>query len=111
MSVRTLAHSYAPGTTAFVSVNLKTGTDKGPIVNSFMQRYAARVLYSMSSSTITDYLFFMVWSPTNMEHDELLKDLASDPAVEKVTAHILQRGYYSQTWLDRLPEERAMEKP
>jgi DNA-binding Lrp family transcriptional regulator len=83
-------------------INLKDGANINS-ANMVMQRNYPNTLFYWGFSNIPSSYFFMVWTPSSKELNEVRESIERMDSVQSVMPNVIYTGYTFPTWKDQVP--------
>jgi DNA-binding Lrp family transcriptional regulator len=87
--------------------HLSPTTDRRTFTQDLWRRYSPNVLFFMDFSNLPGETVAFTWSNSMRELKDLRDRLAKEEGVESLNMNVLQIGFLSDTWRDRLLLERS----
>ena len=92
---------------AIFHVSISANGDRIRVFSSILEKFIPHVLFAVPFSNLPNQLVAFVWTNTMKELEGLRTEIGKINGVESVVSNVLQIGYSSDTWRDRVLLERA----
>ncbi|MFX1470384.1 MAG: Lrp/AsnC family transcriptional regulator, partial [Promethearchaeota archaeon] len=89
---------------ALLQINLKSGVNKEEVANSLITEYKPFIFFCWTFSNIPNFLLCYTWSKTINDFNDLIKKVKKNE-IESVTADVLFKELYFETWRDKIVEQ------